>query len=160
MSNNYLMPNGKRIDLTEAPEVKGKIYNPYQRALKLQEYYMIGRMNIVTCTELEMPLDDEAYDLCNYFTDRATAKQINLHQILYRKLLKFAYDNNCYNTLAWNGSNTHYYIYHDYSQHRFNVDVTGRYHSANVWFSSRKSAEQAIEEVVIPFMKEHPEFKW
>ena len=29
-----------------------------------------------------------------------------------------------------------------------------------VWFSSEEGAERAIEEVVEPFVKEHPEFKW
>lgn len=80
--------------------------------------------------------------------------------MLYRKLLKFAYDNNCYDTSTWDGFNYHCYIYLDYPDGKFHVGGTCVYKSAEVWFSSYVSAERAIKEIVEPFVKEHPDFVW
>lgn len=49
------------------------------------------------------------YRNCNYFNDKEFAQQVALHQLLYRKLLKFAYDNGCEDE-AWNGTNDHWLI--------------------------------------------------
>lgn len=83
-----------------------------------------------------------------------------LHQQLYRKLLKYAYDNNAEDCEWNNDHNYHYYIYFDYKFNRFMIAPTALYKNFCVYFSSAKVAEQAIKDVVEPFMKEHLEFVW
>ena len=45
-------------------------------------------------------------------------------------------------------------------EHGFDIDVNDAFKYQGVYFSTREGAERAIEEVVKPFMKEHPEFVW
>lgn len=163
MSDNYAVINGKRIELTDE-QVKAlgiERKNPFERVAKDDAYYTVlssgsvGRMeDYLDCQ------DDSQYDAANYFNDRAFANQVALHQLLYRKLLKFAYDNECEDNQTWNNVNCHYYIGYNINEDRFYTDATIAFKHNDVWFCSRDSANRAIEEVVEPFMKEHPEFVW
>ncbi len=164
MSNNYIVINGKKAELTEEQlnalgiEVRS---NPFERVRPAGRYFYIdahGRVKEHYDTRL--PFEEKTYGAANYFTNEDFAKQVALHQLLYRKLLKFAYDNGCEDTAEWNKTNCHYYISYNIDEQRFYADVTGSFKHNDVWFCSRKSAKRAIQEVVEPFMKEHPEFVW
>lgn len=104
--------------------------------------------------------DDNAYNNVNYFNDKDFANQVAFHQLLYRKLLKFAWDNEAEDTPEWNVKNEYYGIAYDYENHKFVLEVAHIYKSYGVHFSSSKVAERAIKEVIEPFQKEHPEFVW
>ena len=103
--------------------------------------------------------DTQRYDYANYFNDESFAKQVALHQLLYRKLLKFAWDNEA-EDVEWDGKNEHYSICYDYHMHYFLVTMTYNVKSTDVFFSKKDIAQRAIKEVIEPFMKEHPEFVW
>lgn len=165
MSENYIVINGNRVDLTEeqveALGVKAKLYNPYQRLPKFQEYYTIDRLGISRCTELNIVVDEDTHNLCNYFTNRSTVTQVYLHQLLYRKLLKFRCENGLIDTATWtDAKNIHYCIVFNVLLNKFSVvdDVARKF--MYVYFSTKEGAERAIKEVVKPFIKEHPEFEW
>lgn len=161
MSDNYAVINGKRVELTDE-QVKAlgiKRKNPFERVAKDDAYYTVlssgsvGRMeDYLDCQ------DDSQYDAANYFNDEAFANQVALHQLLYRKLLKFAYDNDCEDNQAWNKTNYHYYIYYNTDEGRFCTDATRIFKHNDVWFCSRDLANRAIKEVVKPFVKKHPDF--
>ena len=95
----------------------------------------------------------------NYFNDKNFANQVALHQLLYRKLLKFSYENKC-TDVEWNGRNNHWCIYYNPDDLKHCVAGFVSHKFDSVWFSSEEGAECAIEEVVKPFVKEHPEFVW
>lgn len=164
MSKNYIVINGKKAELTEEQlEALGIVTrkNPFERVTKSEIYCYIDSFDEVHCIADDADqCDDMSFERSNYFNDETFAKQVALHQLLYRKLLKFAYDNECEDTTEWNKTNCHYYISYNIDEGRFYADVTGSFKHNDVWFCSRKSAKRAIEEVVEPFMKEHPEFKW
>ena len=66
------------------------------------DFFAIDNMNgIQTCTEMSYARDEAYYNGINYFNGKQFAKQVALHQLLYRKLLKFAYDNECEDTAEW-----------------------------------------------------------
>lgn len=164
MNDNYAVINGKRIKLTEEQaEALGieKRKNPFERVNKDENYYFITSggavLNYVYINDMT---DRELYHIINYFNDKQFAKQVALHQLLYRKLLKFAYDNECEDTANWNGVDKHYCI--TYSTKFDKTDVTYCFDDkfSTVYFSSKEAAIRAIKEVVEPFMKEHPEFVW
>lgn len=165
MNENYIVINGKKIELTEEqlkqlgiePEKKRK--NPFER-VKGKEYYCIDDEEICMYHDYGNGNDKSLYKQANYFNDEAFAKQVSLHQLLYRKLLKFAYDNECEDTQAWDKKMAHYLIIYNYYAGEFSVDATGGYKGNNVHFSSEEGAERAVKEVIDPFMKEHPEFVW
>lgn len=163
MSDNYAVINGKRIELTDE-QVKAlgiERKNPFERVAKSEKYCYIDAFDEVHWFSDNMEQsDDELFECSNYFNDGAFANQVALHQLLYRKLLKFAYDNECEDNQAWNKVNCHYYIGYNINEDQFYADVTATFKHNDAWFCSRDSAKRAIKEVVEPFMKEHPEFKW
>lgn len=87
-------------------------------------------------------------------------KQVALHKYLYCKLTKFACDNECEDSAEWNKSNEHWGIHYEHEDDQFVIYPWKTIKFATVYFSSKEGAEQAIEKVVKPFMKEHPDFVW
>lgn len=138
------------------------VENPFTRAPYGKSYYYIddfGRTDDIT--EVRNETDDKYYSNVNYFQNESIALQVALHQLLYRKLLKFTYDNDCVDTAKWDGHGNHWFIYYDYDVRQFEAGVTTTVQQPlTVYFSTINAACSAIKEVVEPFVKEHPEFVW
>lgn len=162
MSDNYAVINGKRIKLTDE-QVKAlgiERKNPFERVAKSEMYCYIDSFDEVHCVADGADQDDDmSFECSNYFNDEAFGNQVALHQLLYRKLLKFAYDNGL-EDIEWNNRNDHWYIFYSYADDCFDCQCNEGFKSQNVYFSSPEGASRAIKEVVEPFMKEHPEFVW
>lgn len=162
MGENYIVINGKKMKLTEEQlkqlciEVRN---NPFERGAENDEYFSIDGDGVIVTYNDNSNFDDRRYENVNHFNDESFAKQVALHQLLYRKLLKFAYDNGCEDT-AWNNQNKHWYIFYNYIDDYFDYQCTDRFKLQNVYFLSPDAASHAIKEVVEPFVKEHPEFVW
>lgn len=167
MKEIKLTIDGKEVQLTDEqlkmlgvePEKKRK--NPFDRvAGDYRDYYVIVGGDVLRRVDINDRTDRSLYNAINYFNDKRFANQVALHQLLYRKLLKFAYDNECEDTAEWDGSNKHWAVRYNYA----GVVLTAYYQNARgvqeVYFSSEEGVKRAIEEVVKPFMKEHPEFVW
>lgn len=131
---------------------------PFDRVKERKWYCVIGLNNeIVGEWEYDNTFDDKQYECSNYFNDEDFAKQVALHQLLYRKLLKFK--------LERETNDIHF-------ESRFSIDIdkdnspfvnaildSGR--SCNgVYFKEHSTAELALNKVVKPFLKEHPDFIW
>lgn len=165
MNENYIVINGKKIELTEEQikelnlDIELERRNPFTR-FNDKYYYIEETGRICMYYDSQDPLDKKLYNNTNYFNDNDFAEQVNLHQLLYRRLLKFAYDNECEDTAEWNEINAHWCIYMDTRSNRWDVTYYVSMKFYDVYFSSEKGAKRAIEEVVEPFMKEHPEFVW
>lgn len=164
MSENYIVINGKKSDLTnEQMKLLGiKVRNnPFERVSKNDFYYIISdKTRVMYYPDEEDETDRELYNSVNYFNDKEFAVQVALHQLLYRKLLKFAYDNECEDTKGWNGTDGHWTIRYNDDSCCFRAYYQERFKASGVYFSSEEGTTRAIKEVVEPFMKEHPEFVW
>ena len=167
MNENYIVINGKKIELTEEQlkqlgiESEKKRKNPFERVAEGKTYYHITRTGkIDNFCECGDSVDDALKRASNYFNDESFASQVALHQLLYRKLLEFAYKNDGEDVKEWDGSNERWTIRYGSNLNKFFAYSQERYKAPDVYFSSEKVAERAIEEVVEPFMKEHPEFVW
>ena len=136
--------------------------SPFSRQPEGSQYYVIGSREVIKQTESGDSLDDESYDIANYFSSEAFANQVALHQDLYRRLLRFSYENNSKDTSweTWDGCNCHYHIYLDGNSHAFKVghDYTNK--RSLVYFADLETANRAIDEVVLPFIQSYPEFRW
>lgn len=159
--------DGKEVQLTDEQlkalgiEKEEKRKNPFERLVKYSGYYRVTDANQVDdYVETFDSTDNRLYDVANYFNDEAFAEQVALHQLLYRKLLKFAYDNGFEDIEKWNGLNQHWYVFYNYAGECFNYYFNDEHKSQSVYFSSPEGASRAIKEVVEPFMKEHPNFVW
>ena len=167
MSNNYAVINGKRVELTDeqvkaiSTEIVEMKTNPFNR-MGLGSYYYVPIYDGTarTFTEDNGITDTFMHLNGNYFNDKSFAQQVALHQLLYRKLLKFAWDNGFEDTQEWDYHNHHYTVYYDKESNCFCID--DRYVSKyfGVYFATQEGASRAIEEVVEPFMKENSEFEW
>lgn len=150
--------DGKEFQLTEE-QVKMLGFertNPFEKVDGGGSYYFIN--NYANINE-DSRDDDLLLNTVNYFNDKAFANQVALNQLLYRKLLKFSYDNRFEDTV-WNNKNNHWYIYYNYVADCFDCQCNDSFKSQSVYFSSQGAANRAICEVVMPFVKEHPEFVW
>lgn len=163
---NYIVINGKKAELTEEqlkqlgikPEEKE---NPFTRKIDKSYFYISAGNALMTDIDNNTVVDIALYDNLNYFNDYNFTEQVALHQLLYRKLLKYAYDNGA-EDYEWNNNNNncHYYIYFNYQFNEFQVSGAFICKEFQNYFSNKKVAEQAIQDVIEPFMKEYPEFIW
>lgn len=164
MSKNYIVINGKKSYLTnEQMKLLGiKVRNnPFERVSKNDFYYIISdKTRVMYYPDEEDETDRELYNSVNYFNDKEFAVQVALHQLLYRKLLKFAYDNGCEDTKEWDGNNIHWTIGYSVDYKTFFMYSKALHKTQGVYFSSKEGTQRAIKEVVEPFTKEHPEFVW
>ena len=167
MSENYIVINGKKAELTEEQlamlglNAGAKRANPFERVAKGGVYFFVDLFGYVSsCPEVGDLADADLFDHCNYFNDKALATQVALHQLLYRKLLKFAYDNEVEDTAGWDEGDMHWAIRYVEKRGTFTACWENKYKAQEVYFSSADSARSAIKEVVEPFIKEHPEFVW
>lgn len=165
MNDSYIVINGKRAELTKEQlktlgvEVRK---NPFERCAAGEKYVTIlGDDAIREFFDNNDLCDNGVYNAVNYFNNEQFARQVALHQLLYRKLLKFAYDNGCEDTAEWDCRNRHYHIIYSFNGKNLGFDSNDVFKQQGiVYFSSKDGVLQAIKEVVEPFMKEHPEFVW
>ena len=167
MNENHIVINGKKSELAEEQlktlgiEVETKRKNPFEEVNRFEDYYFVEKNNEVHAyMKTDSSVDDQMYTSANYFNDKAFAEQVALHQLLYRKLLKFSYDNECEDTAGWDGINSHWAIRYNDNLNTLDAYCQNGYKAQDVYFSSEKDAMRAIKEVVEPFVKEHPEFVW
>ena len=167
MKEIKLTIDGKEVQLTDEqlkvlgiePEKKRK--NPFKRVAEDEVYFQIGIDGDVFSLYEDRTTSDEEAVLCvNYFNDEAFAKQVSLRQLLYRKLLKYAYDNE-FEDEEWNGTNMHAYIIYNFTRKDYDIRWTrDEKEPGTVYFKTPTRATAALNEVVMPFVKEHPEFVW
>lgn len=164
MSENYIVINGKRSELTEEQmkvlgiEVKK---NPFDRDGNDNRcYYTIVGGDVLRRVDINDRTDRMSYNAINYFNDGKFAEQVALYQLLYRKLLKFAYDNGFEDAAKWDGVNPHWHIIYDKVNNVFIAMKRSTSKELTIYFSTEEGAERAIEEVIKPFVKEHSEFVW
>lgn len=163
-NENYIMLDGKKIPLTDeqiklirsaVPEK-----SPFDRADEGETYYFVDyKLDVERSNDLKVPSDDYAYNSANYCTDENIMKQHALHMTL--------------NNLLWRYSMTHsgegiefgpfsaqkYYIAYDSSNKEFYTDWNDDVKNVGViYFGSDNIARDAIEEIVKPFIAEHPDF--
>ena len=167
MKEIKLTIDGKEIQLTDEqlkmlgiePEKKRK--NPFDRVAEDEVYFQIGiDGDVFSLYEYGTTSDEDSVLCVNYFNDEQFAKQVALHQLLYRKLLKYAYDNE-FEDEEWNGTNMHAYIIYNFTRKDYDIRWTrNEKEPGTVYFKTPTRATAALNEVVMPFVKEHPEFVW
>ena len=164
MKEVKLTIDGKEIQLTDEQlrllSIIEKEKRPFERIYYGCNYFCIsGLGDVESYCDYNDRAADAYFKAVNYFSTQPFANQVALHQLLYRKLLKFSYENNC-TDVEWNGHNDHWCIYYDPDDLKYCVAGFVSHKFDSVWFSSEEGAERAIKEVIEPFMKEHPEFVW
>lgn len=162
---NYIVINGKKAELTEeqliALGIEIEKSDPFE--LELGEYFYINPSGEVIedyytsgCFTTE-----HRYNVANFCTDKDLMEQRALHENLGRLLWRYSMKHDG-DKIKYGDNSDKYYIYFNHSNINY-PSVSSWSSSATVgktFFYSREIAYSAIEEVVKPFMKAHPEFKW
>lgn len=168
--DNYIVLNGKKAELTEEQlkklgirtekETEKKRNNPFNSELEDEDSYFLIADDGVYTDCYDPLIDKHRLDNVNSFNDKDFANQVYLHELLNRKLLKYAYDNEAEDA-EWDSKTLHYYILFDSEDCFFTVVHGGtRTRSQNIYFSKKSVAEHAINDVIEPFMEQHPDFVW
>ena len=156
--DNYICINGNKVELTEEQikqlgfEVKKE--SPFTKERYNEYYYIDCFGNVGQMCDAEIYTDEDMFKVANYCTDKALMEQRALHETLNRLLWRYSMEHdgdkiaeNCHGTIKHSRG-----IYEAYTAYGHCV--------GEVMFYDKLTAENAIKEIIDPFMKEHPEFKW
>ena len=154
---NYLVINGKRVDLTEEQikqlglEIEKK--SPFDRVDKYKEYWYINnRGYLAYYIDGRCHADDGLFNTANYCTDKELMTARAKEEVLSRLLWRFSMENGG-DAIDWTDNiQKKFFIYKNIVQQKW-ITI---YNSTNpclglVYFISQEIAQRAIDEIVIPF---------
>lgn len=166
VNNNYISINGKKIPLTDeqVEQIKSAGIvkdNPFERVAKKMNHYYINFAGIVESVMDDYDIDDDAcYQNANYCTDRKLMEQRALHETLNRLLWRFSMMHGG-DEIEWGEDTDKYYISYAHRDDCFYVKSNeNTQNTTAIYFKDWQAAKQAIEEIIKPFLKQHPEFVW
>ena len=161
---NYIMLNGKKIPLTDEQvkliqsDVPEK--SPFDRAHHGGTYFsVISNFELNENCECSSHLDDKIFNSSNYCTDKNIMRQHALHMKLNNLLWRYSMTHGG-DKINWDdGSEIKVNIYYDTALDEFGTaEYSILKYFGSVLFASEETAEAAIEEIVKPFIAEHPDF--
>lgn len=164
MKDTYLMVNGQKIELTAEQKRQLGIVeekNCFDRVVMLEYYYINSYGAIIRTDDGASGVDDHLYAVANYCTDKDLLRQRALHETLNRLLWRYSMTHDG-DKIDWdNIYSPKYIIYRSSGYVRFDVEEYTCHKIENaVYFKYEQTARDAIEEIIKPFMKEHPDFVW
>ena len=159
---NYICINGKKTELTEEQLKQLGIEipkaNPFNRVQKRMPFYYITNKSKVELGVEHFDYHCNAlYDGANYCTDKAIIEQRALHEALHRLLWRYSmkHKGNRIDDKVW--SITYNGDTNTYRAGWVNYKVL---FVAEIAFDTEEIAENAIKEIIEPFMEAHPDFKF
>lgn len=164
-SDNYIVINGKKAELTEeqlkALGIEVPKVNAFGRRNNEGYYFVYANGDIGSAYDYNTTYDAEMHNVANYCTDKALMEQRALHETLNRLLWRFSMEHDG-DKIGWqNPMSSKAYIYYDYQTKGWSITTTLKFRDVGqIYFYAKEIAKQAIEEIIKPFMAEHPEFKW
>ena len=165
MNENYLMLDGKRIDLTEEQiKTLGLDKKDYFHGDKSNGFFIKPNGEIAAISNVidaDEKWINQLYETANLCTNKELLEQRALHEILNRLLWRFSMQNDG-DKIDWDDiESCKYKIYRNHEDWTHEVDNNNYLCSVGeIYFYSKEIAQQAIEEVIRPFLKAHPGFKW
>lgn len=163
-NENYIMLGGKKIPLTDEQikliqsDVPEK--SPFDRVKEGETYYYFNHsFDVYDNDEDRLIYDDDCYRCANYCTDENIMKQHTMHMLLNNLLWRYSMTHGG-DSIDWDyNTKTKFYIYYNTITDEFVCDDynTLKYVGA-VPFTDEETAKAAIEEIVKPFIEEHPDF--
>lgn len=153
--DNYLVLNGKRIDLTKEQieqlglEIEKK--SPFAR-VKNENYFFIGCGGRIDIFNDNQPIDERLFKIANYCTDKEIMTARAKEEVLSRLLWRFSMENGG-DKIDWNDNIQKKFFIYKYTAHQEWITI---YNTTNlclgmVYFISQQIAQRAIDEIVKPF---------
>lgn len=121
-------------------------------------FYTNGHGGIDNTTNMGDYIDEVYYENANYFSDEPFAKKVAAEQTLTNLLRRYTYEHGWSDDLWDDEIRTKYHIFYNHKAKLFDTGLTLTCEIIKgIYFIDNKTAENAIREIVIPFVKEHPE---
>lgn len=155
---NYICINGKKTELTEEQMrqlgIESEKKNPFERVYMNKRYYLVSNGGkVVGEVDSYNSYDDIRFNVANYCTDKSMMEQRALHETLSRLLWRFSMEHG--------GDEIHHMDQWVIARTGGNIRACPFAGNCLIdCFCTKEAAEQAIKEIVEPFMREHPEFVW
>ena len=125
-----------------------------------KRYYFVDKVgDVATYIDDGVTTDDALYAAANYCRDEEMMNQRALHEKLNRFLWRYSETHGGDNSWETTG-NHHYFICWGAASGLTVTYFVGANAQGVVYFKDAETAKSAIEEVVKPFLAEHPEFVW
>jgi hypothetical protein len=160
---NYIMLNGKRIDLTaeQIETLVGKQEkDPFERVKTGKIYYFVDYDGCVEFVDdCLASADNDRYAVGNYCTDKELMEQRALHETLNRLLWRYSMQHGGREVACIKNETTNWYISTKEGV-LYTSNCYGKRGLGEVAFCDEQTVNAAIEEIVKPFMEKHPEFRW
>ena len=167
--DNYICIDGVKVLLNDSQisemrmileKRETKKDSPFKRQKYGDDYYYItsnGEVDIIT--DFAYDSDLIHYNNANYCTDEELLDQRALEEILARRLWRYSMEHDG-DKIDWNSNKSKYIIYYNAENGLFYTTNNVISQAINAtYFIDRKTAVDAIEMVIKPFMKEYPSFK-
>lgn len=162
MSENYIVINGKRAELTQeqlkALGIEVKKPSSFEMGDEGSEYYFINSWGCtVKATMCKENNSDLRHRVANYCTDETLLLQQAYRETLNRLLWRFSMEHGG-EKVTWDGRAYNWKI--KFYNNKWIAEWNQSDHVLGcVYFASEDAAQQAIEEIVKPFMASYPDFK-
>lgn len=140
-TRSFSMAELFEMEFEEIEEMK----NPYKQVEHGDKYYSIFGFSLNSNTDINHGIDNKLFLTANYFNNKEYAKYIAFKETLMRKLDRFAWEHNA-KVVNWDDSSSKYYITFAYRYNELITEWECSNQSNNVYFTSHRIAEQAIEE--------------
>ena len=166
--DNYICIDGVKVLLNDSQiselraifEKKETKKSPlFERQHHDKYYYIDASGEVSNAYELGDSFDLVRYDNANYCTDEELLDQRALEEILARRLWRYSMEHDG-DKIDWSSNKSKYVIYYNAENGLFYTTNNVISQAINTtYFIDRKTAVDAIEMVIKPFMKEYPSFK-
>lgn len=130
-----------KLDFEEIKEIK----NPYERVNNDERYYFVSERGVENFKEFTECSDNELFNSSNYFNNKNYAKYVAFKETLMRRMDRFAWENN-EKVIDWYDCSTKYYIKFEIDIKKIRISRCISCRSNDIYFTSYKIAEKAIEE--------------
>ena len=167
--DNYICIDGVKVLLNDSQisemrvileKKETKKNSPFERQKYGDGYYCItSNGEVRDACESGDSFDSVHYDNANYCTDEELLDQRALEEILARRLWRYSMEHDG-DKIDWSSNKSKYVIYYNAENGLFYITNNVISQAINTtYFIDRKTAVDAIEMVIKPFMKEYPSFK-
>lgn len=152
--DNYLVLNGKRIDLTKEQieqlglEIEKK--SPFAR-VKNENYFFIGCGGRIDIFNDNQPIDERLFKIANYCTDKEIMTARAKEEVLSRLLWRFSMENGG-DKIDWTKNEGKYYVYKNNLDNEYETAYSLFNSTLGVvYFNCLEVAQEAIKKIIIPF---------
>ena len=167
--DNYICIDGVKVLLNDSQiselraifeKKETKKNSPFERQKYGDGYYCItSNGEVRDACESGDSFDSVRHDNANYCTDEELLRQRALEEILARRLWRYSMEHDG-DKIDWSNNKSKYVIYYNAENGLFYTTNNVISQAINAtYFIDRKTAVDAIEMVIKPFMKEYPSFK-